>query len=84
MLHPLSLTRLGLAYYVVLIVAIVVGVVVGGGTGTTITAIAGAILALTLLAAGGGVGIAERDAMDRRGRRNGRPLDDEDERGYRE
>jgi hypothetical protein len=83
-LHPLSLTRLGFAYYVVLIIAIVLGVVVGGGTGTTITAIAAAILALTLLAAGGGVGIAQRDALDRRGRRNGRSLDDEDERGYRE
>jgi hypothetical protein len=79
-LHPLSLTRLGLAYYVVLIVAIVVGVVIGGRTGTTITAIAGGILALTLLAAGGGVGIAERDALDR----GGRPLDEEDERDYRE
>ncbi len=79
MLHPLSLTRLGLAYYVTLIVAIVLGVVVGGGTGTTITAIAGAILALTLLAAGGGVGIAQRDRLDRLGRRNGRSFD-EDER----
>ena len=78
MLHPLSLTRLGLAYYVVVIVAIVVGIVVGGGTGTTIAAIAGAILALTLLAAGGGVGIAERDAMDRRGRRYGRSFDDDE------
>ncbi len=84
MLHPLSLTRLGLAYYGVLIVAIVVGVVVGGGTGTTITAIAAGILALTLLAAGGDIGIAARDSVDRRGRRYGRSLDDEDERGYRE
>ena len=54
------------------------GVVVGGGTGTTIAAIAGAILALTLLAAGGGVGIAQRDAMDRRGRRYGRSFDDDE------
>jgi hypothetical protein len=83
-LHPLSLTRLGLAYYCVLIVAIVVGVVVGGGIGTTVTAIAGALLALTLLAAGGGVGIAERAAIDGRGRPYDRPPDDDDERGYRE
>jgi hypothetical protein len=68
----------GLIYYGVLIVAIVVGVLVGGGIGTTITAIAGALLALTLLAAGGGIGVAARDSMDRRGRRFGRPLDDDD------
>ena len=81
MLHPLSLTRLGFAYYVVLIVAIVLGVVVGGGTGTTITAIAAAILALTLLAAGGGVGIAQRDRLNRLGRRYGRPDDEKEDLG---
>ena len=84
MLHPLSLTKLGFAYYAVLILALVLGILVGGGTGTTITAIAAAILALTLLAAGGGVGIAQRDRLDRLGRRTGRPSDEEDERGYRE
>ncbi len=68
----------GLVYYGVLILGIVVGVLIGGGTGTTITAIAAALLALTLLAAGGGIGVAARDSVDRRGRRFGRPLDDED------
>jgi predicted lipid-binding transport protein (Tim44 family) len=51
-------------YFGVLIGAIVVGVMIGGGTGTTITAIAGAVLALTLLAMGGGVGVAARDSVD--------------------
>lgn len=74
------LSKLGLAYYGVLIIAVVVGLLIGGGTGTTITAIAAILLALTIMAAYGGVGIAARDGVDRRGRRGGRPLDDEDER----
>jgi hypothetical protein len=61
-----------IVYFGVLIVAIVVGVIVGGGTGTTITAIAGAILALTLFAVGGGLGIGARERLDGR---YGRPLD---------
>ncbi|MBN9622057.1 MAG: hypothetical protein J0H06_03735 [Actinobacteria bacterium] len=73
-----------IVYFGALIVAIVVGVLVGGGTGTTITAIAAILLALTLLAAGGGIGVAARDSVDRRGRRYGRPLDDEDERDLRD
>jgi outer membrane lipoprotein SlyB len=53
-----------IVYFGVLIGAIVVGVLIGGGTGTTITAIAGAVLALTLLAMGGSVGVAARDSVD--------------------
>ena len=71
-------------YFGILIVAIVVGVIIGGGIGTTITAIAAGLLALTLLAAGGGIGVAARDSVDRRGRRFGRPLDDEDHRDPRD
>ncbi len=73
----------GLIFFGVLIVAILVGVVVGGGTGTTIVAIAGALLALTLLGTVG-TGVAARDAVDGRGRRLGRPLDDEDPRDRRD
>ncbi len=68
----------GLIFFGVLIVAIVVGVIVGGGTGTTIAAIAGALLAFAIIGAAGGIGIAARDSVDRRGRRFGRPLDDEE------
>ncbi len=53
-----------LTYFGVLIAAILIGLSIGGGTGTTITAIAGAVLALTLLAMGGGVGVAARDSVD--------------------
>ena len=62
----------------VLIAAIVVGAIVGGGTGTTITAIAGAIFAFTLFALGGGLGVAHDAALDRRGRSFGRSLDDDE------
>lgn len=75
------LTKLGAAYYGVLIVAIVGGVLVGGGVGTTVTAIAGILLALTIFAAFGGVGMAERDALS--GRRSGRDrAADEDRRRH--
>ena len=77
MLHPTRLTRVGLVYYGTLIVAFVVGVMIGGGVGTTIAAIAAGVFALTILGAGG-VGLAARDSIDRRGRRYGRPLDDEE------
>ena len=73
----------GLLYYGALIVGIVVGVLVGGGTGTTIAAIAGALLALTIIGAYGGLGVAARDSVDRRGRSFGRALDDEDQRDRR-
>jgi hypothetical protein len=61
-----------------LIVAIVVGLVIGGGTGTTIVAITGAMLALTLFVAGGGIGLAANDLFARRGRNVGRSLDEEE------
>jgi hypothetical protein len=73
------LTRAGLAYYAVLIIAVVVGVLIGGGTGTTITAIAAILLALTIMSAWGGLGIAARDGVDGRGRRYARSLDDDEE-----
>lgn len=73
------LTRLGLVYYVVLITAVVVGCVVGGGTGTTIAAIAAIVLALTIFAAYGGLGLAARDGIDSGGRSYGGPLDDDEE-----
>jgi hypothetical protein len=61
----------------------VVGVVIGGGTGTTIAAIAGALLAFTILGTYG-LGVSARDSIDRRGRPYGRPLDDEEERDLRD
>jgi hypothetical protein len=72
------ISRLGLAYFAVLIIAIAIGSAMGGGTGTTIAAIAGILLALTILGTYG-LGDAARDSVDRRGRRYGRPLDDEEE-----
>jgi hypothetical protein len=72
------ISRLGLAYFAVLIIAIVVGSIIGGGTGTTITAIAGILLALTILGTYG-LGEAARDGVSGRGRRYGRSLDDEEE-----
>jgi pilus assembly protein TadC len=83
MLHPTRLTRVGLVYYGTLIVAFIVGVVIGGGIGATIAAIAAGVFALTIVGAGG-VGVAARDSIDRRGRRYGRSLDDEEERDLRE
>jgi pilus assembly protein TadC len=83
MFHPARLTRIGLVYYGTLIVAFVVGVVIGGGIGATIAAIAAGAFALTILGAGG-IGVAARDSLDRRGRRFGRPLDDDEERELRE
>jgi hypothetical protein len=52
-----------LIYFGALIVALIVGLIVGGGTGDTIVA----ILALTVLGTMG-IGKAEGDAIDRRGR----------------
>jgi hypothetical protein len=75
---------LGAAYYGVLIVAIVVGVLVGGGVGTTVTAIAGILLALTIFAAFGGVGMAERDGMSRRGSGRERAAEEERRRHLRD
>jgi hypothetical protein len=49
-------------------VALIVGVILPGGTGETITAIAAALLALTI-AGSLGIGKAEGDRLDRRGRR---------------
>ena len=69
----------GLIYFGSLIVAIVVGLIVGGGTGTTIVAIAAAILALTILGAVG-PGVAARDSLRRRGRSFGPSLDDDESR----
>jgi uncharacterized membrane protein len=57
-----------LIFFAVLVVALIVGVIVPGGTGDTIAAIAGGILALTILATMG-IGKAAGDAVDRRGRR---------------
>jgi hypothetical protein len=67
-----------IGFLCVLIVAIVVGVLVGGGTGTTVTAIAGAIFALTLFVLGGGIGVAANDVFARRRRIGGRSLDEEE------
>jgi hypothetical protein len=64
----------------VLIVAIVAGVIVGGGTGTTITAIAAALLAITLLAVGG----VRPPSRASGASRFGRPFDDEDQRDPRD
>jgi len=71
-----------ITYFGGLIVAIVVGVLIGGGTGTTITAIAGALLALTLLAAGGGVGVAARDSLDQGSLITRHPRDQEEDEHY--
>ncbi len=73
----------GLIFFGVVIVAIIVGIVIGGGTGTTIAAIAGGLLALTILG-GVGPGVAARDSLNRRGRSFGPPLDDEDQRDLRD
>lgn len=73
------LTRLGAAYYAVLVIAIAVGLMIGGGTGDTIVAISAAIFALTIFVAFGGGGLASRDSIDRRGRSFGRPLDEEED-----
>jgi predicted lipid-binding transport protein (Tim44 family) len=69
-----------IAYLGVLILGVVVGVLVGGGTGTTITAIAAALLAITLLAVGG-VRPPSRASV---ARRLGRPFEDEDQRDPRD
>jgi hypothetical protein len=74
------LTRLGAAYYGVLIVAIVGGLLVGGGVGTTITAIAAALFALTIFVAFGGPGIAARDSVDLRALHGDRIEEDEQHR----
>jgi hypothetical protein len=76
------LTKVGAAYYGVLIVALVVGIVIGGGLGTTIAAIAGILLAGTIFIAFGGIGMAERDAFS--GRRTGREREAEEERRRRQ
>jgi predicted lipid-binding transport protein (Tim44 family) len=69
------LNRARIFYFGALIVAIVVGLLIGGGTGLTITAIAGAILALTLLATGSTVVFIGREPLGRR--RPGPPPEDE-------
>lgn len=71
-----------IVYFGGLIVAIVFGVALGGGTGTTITAIAGAILALTLLAVGGGVGVAARDSVDQSSLITRHPREREEDQHY--
>ena len=73
-----KLHRGTIAFFGVLIVAIVVGVIVGSGAGTTITAIAAGLFALTLLATGGGAVLIGREPIDRR--RPGPPPEDEDQR----
>ncbi len=72
------ISRLGLAYFAILIIAIALGSAMGGGTGTTIAAIAGILLALTILGTYG-LGQAARDGVSGRGRGFGRSLDDEEE-----
>ena len=57
----------GLVFLAALVVALIVGVIIGGGTGGTITAIAAALLALTIFGTVG-IGKAAGDAVDRRGR----------------
>lgn len=69
------LNRGRIVYFGGLIVAIVVGVVIGGGTGITITAIAGAILALSLFGMGTSVVFIGREPLGRR--RPGPPPEDE-------
>ena len=71
-----------IVYFGGLIVAIVIGVIGGGGTGTTLTAIAGGLLALTLLAAGGGVGVAARDSVDQSRLITRHPRDREEDEHY--
>ena len=71
-----------IVYFGTLIVAIVVGVEIGGGTGTTITAIAGAVLALTLLAVGGGVGVAARDSVEQGSLITRHPREQEEDEHY--
>ena len=71
-----------IVYFGGLVTAIVVGVVIGGGTGTTITAIAAAILALTLLAVGGGVGVAARDSVEQGSLVTRHPREYEEEEHY--
>jgi hypothetical protein len=69
-----------ITFFGVVIAAIVIGVLIGGGTGYTITAIAGGLLAMSLLVVGG-IGPSSRENA---ARRFGNPLDDEDERDPRD
>lgn len=61
------LNRWRIAYFAGLIVAIVVGALIDGGTGTAVTAIAGGLLAATIiLLAGGGLIFMGRGSRERR------------------
>jgi hypothetical protein len=73
----------GVIFYGVLIVCIVAGSFIGDGIGTTIAAIAGALLALTILGTFG-LGVAAQDRLDLRGDRRGRELDEEEQRHRRD
>lgn len=74
-------SAVGVVYFALLFLGIVLGVLVGGGTGATITAVAGALLGLTLLGLGTGVVVIGREPLGRR--RPDPPSEDEGFRGPR-